>query len=1292
MDINSKKYNVFISYRRNTGDLLARLVKENLIKKYGEKLTVFYDQEEITNGYFESVIKTAIISVECVIVLLSKDSLIERENDYFLKEIEFSLQKNKPIVLLTTKDFESPVSYPERIKNLQHLHQIVYNDTHYISVFSILFNALENINNNVFGEKPILDEYLKSLLTDIRDFNKYEDHCNNYIGRTYLEQKVRIWAGSEKEILHLTGNSSSGKSFFAAYIGKLFSNNYSTININHFFSFKNPESCDIVKLAETCALVLSMHCDFYYEFLQKELKDSKPNYLSVEDAAGLFEKYNWNLFKKKVLLVLDGIDELSGTAINDLRYLITALNKTFNFRFVLLSQNIEEVCDQLKFRSSICERLDNIENYITDDLTNYARKMFYEIGIDEDDIPDFDNFLEELSRKCNGDFILLKSFINDIEIDGYDNFFLDACPRGLNDYYQRKFEELFPTSNDYIITGQILGLLCAAKSELSIDEIKSILSIDDEYVISNTVSKLSRYLVYSDGKISISHNSFFLYLSNIKFGNKYYISIKDSTQKLLRWIIDNLTQGGLCYEYIAKYGFRLLLENNRIRELAMLMITADKKVERSLCHFIIIQKEVDIIRIFTELSNQKEELFFLRPFFKTFKMLIESHRYPVANKIVELFDSDFGKTANAVVNFITKRVQNYPLGETAPIGESLLSDYNFDTHTQADIMRLLGDKYRQCGMHSKATDYYYQSRSKCNEDSEAASYIDCSISLSDMLFVRGDINGAFDILGKQFNKKISNVQYFKLLKLRGQMYYHLGRTFLANTIYSEARKIADKCSPVLRIDSEILFYESYIQGTHEEVIEQLLNISEVIDKTGLNRMFAGKAFCVLSKCYYCLNNYSKAQEYAQKAYSEFAGIDYASGKAHAQVLICKSIKSKEILPQLISAIDYYKEEKIYPCLYIEAMCLLYEICNKKLDGYEDYYDYLNNIDISCFPQFESQLNEMKGQERFNNVIDVLRKGGNQELSGYYNNNYIINANNRKYFIRTRIENYSSIFDMRLFSESALLELLQRFKFPAPYLFYKTQEHSKEYMIFEFIENDSEQYLKENQAVPSWVVTQISDIMYLCHSKTDIHFEKIMPTKWVSNIEDFNSKYIRFIENCFREAHSRHRNIWENLSIPVNFEEFMPQRLINSFLSEDLVFCHADVHRKNVIINSQIETVILADWELALIAPASYDIASHLYKFKYSLDDENLFKESYRFAGGKIIEENIEKYYNIEVIKSISVDLIRYREQILLSSEIKIFNELTKRFHNKLKQAYKFWETPSEDRKSLEDIRQLFKKE
>jgi len=1144
-------------------------------------------------------------------------------------------------------------------------------------------------------DKPALNEYLKSLLTDIRDINKYEDYCNNYIGRVYLEQKVKIWADSEKEILYITGNSSAGKSYFAAHIGKLFSSNYSTININHFFSFKNPESCNIVKLTETCALVLSMHSEEYCEFLQRELRDSKPEFLSVKEAVGvLIEKHNWNLFKEKVLLVFNGIDELSGsgTAIDDLRYLITVLNKISSFRFVLLSQNLEEVCGNLRFNPSKCEHLDNIENYITDDLINYAKKIFSDIEIDEEEIPDFDNFLKELCRKCNGDFNLLKSFISDIEIEGYDNFFLDTCPHGLNDYYQQKLEELFPVSNDYVITSQILGLLCAAKSELSIDEIKSILSIKDECIISNTVNKLSRYLTYSNGNISISHNSFFLYLSNIKFGSKYYISTKDSKQKLLSWINYELNQGNLTYGYIEKYGFKLLLENNYIKELAMLMITANKIQERALCNFIIMQKDADIFRIFTQLSNQKEALFFSRCIFKIYKMLIESHRYTVANNTIELFSSEFAQIANTVVKFIIKRVQNSPLEETVPLGESLLLIHDFDNHTQADIMRLLGDKYRQYGMHNKATDYYYNSLSKCDEDYDAASYIDCSISLSDMLFVRGDISGAFDILGKLFNKKLSDVQRFKLLKLRGQMFYHLGRIYLANTTFSKARKVADKCSPVLRVDSDILFYESHILGTNEEVIEQLLKISEVIDKTGLNRMLAGKNFCVLCKRYCCLGYYSKAEEFARKAYGEFASINYASGKAHAQVLISKSIKSKEVLPKLMSAICYYKEEKIYPCLYVEAMCLLYEICDKHMDGYEDYYGYLNTIDISCFPQFETLINKIKSQERFNNVMHVFKNGSNQELSGYYNNNYIIDANKRKYFIRTRMENSNSIFDMRLFSETTLLELLQKFNFPTPYLFYKTQEHSKKYKIFEFVENDSWRYVKDNQIVPSWIVTQISDMMHLCHSTDITQFEKIMLIKWVTNIEDFNSKYIDFIENCFKEAYSHHRNVFEELSIPAKFEEFMPRRLVNSFLLEDLVFCHADVHRKNIIINSRIEAVILADWELALVAPASYDIASHLYKFKYSLENEKLFKDSYQLAGGKIIEENIEKYYNIEIVKSIVVDLIRYNEQIMLSTEIKLFNKLTKGFYNKLKRAYKFWETPPEARKSLEDVRQLFQKQ
>ena len=121
MSTSKLNFDVFISYRRDGGEILGRLLFELLKDNYN----VFFDHESLSSGRFDTKLLDIISECNDVIVILSKGCLerCRNEGDWFMSEIRCALENNKNIVLLMTEDFEVPagsalLSYPEAVQNL----------------------------------------------------------------------------------------------------------------------------------------------------------------------------------------------------------------------------------------------------------------------------------------------------------------------------------------------------------------------------------------------------------------------------------------------------------------------------------------------------------------------------------------------------------------------------------------------------------------------------------------------------------------------------------------------------------------------------------------------------------------------------------------------------------------------------------------------------------------------------------------------------------------------------------------------------------------------------------------------------------------------------------------------------------------------------------------------------------------------------------------------------------------------------------------------------------------------
>ncbi len=146
-NIPSNSYEVFISYRRSGGDLLAKLLYETLRYK---KYSVFFDHESLSSGVFGEKILDTVRNAKDVIVILSRDCLerCKSKDDWMYIEIREAIENHKNITLVFSEDFVKPSSselaeYPEEIQKLLTYQGYLINVEHYDSTLKRICDGFE---------------------------------------------------------------------------------------------------------------------------------------------------------------------------------------------------------------------------------------------------------------------------------------------------------------------------------------------------------------------------------------------------------------------------------------------------------------------------------------------------------------------------------------------------------------------------------------------------------------------------------------------------------------------------------------------------------------------------------------------------------------------------------------------------------------------------------------------------------------------------------------------------------------------------------------------------------------------------------------------------------------------------------------------------------------------------------------------------------------------------------------------------------------------------------------------
>ena len=264
------EYDIFISYRREGGREIARVIKAEL-EKMG--FSVFLDFDELNDGHFEKYIIQAIDSSSVFMLILSPNALdlCIDEGDWVRKEIEYAIKKNCHIVPINPdqKFVGYPNALPETIQNELPNHQIS----------DLMLGQLFKVSLSKLVEERILPHLHNTTLLHINT----DSDC---VVKKYGKEVLQLEAGVTGEI-----KLTHGKYLFD-FVSKKNPNKHKEIlyetnnNVEDYVSIElNPFSSKIKKSLKLslafCALLLVMLGLSYSGLFVK--KDAKLEVVFAED-------------------------------------------------------------------------------------------------------------------------------------------------------------------------------------------------------------------------------------------------------------------------------------------------------------------------------------------------------------------------------------------------------------------------------------------------------------------------------------------------------------------------------------------------------------------------------------------------------------------------------------------------------------------------------------------------------------------------------------------------------------------------------------------------------------------------------------------------------------------------------------------------------------------------------------------------------------------------------------------------------------------------------------------------
>ena len=134
-----KKYDIFISYRRDGGYEVAKHLFDRLSK---EGYRVSFDIDTLRSGEFPTMLMDRIDQCKDFIIILNRTALdrcldpsVDRKNDWLRNELAHAIQTRKTIIPIMGAGFVFPENLPEDIAKLPSINSIPYHENDFDSMY-----------------------------------------------------------------------------------------------------------------------------------------------------------------------------------------------------------------------------------------------------------------------------------------------------------------------------------------------------------------------------------------------------------------------------------------------------------------------------------------------------------------------------------------------------------------------------------------------------------------------------------------------------------------------------------------------------------------------------------------------------------------------------------------------------------------------------------------------------------------------------------------------------------------------------------------------------------------------------------------------------------------------------------------------------------------------------------------------------------------------------------------------------------------------------------------------------
>ena len=141
---------VFISYRRDGGYALARLLYECLKK---ENISTFLDLEELRSGPFNEKLYNAIANAENFLLILPQHALDRcvNDDDWLRLEVEHALKFKKNIIPIMADDFTFPTQLPQSMQVLPYFNGVQVSREYFDASMSKIVSMLKGLEEREKG-------------------------------------------------------------------------------------------------------------------------------------------------------------------------------------------------------------------------------------------------------------------------------------------------------------------------------------------------------------------------------------------------------------------------------------------------------------------------------------------------------------------------------------------------------------------------------------------------------------------------------------------------------------------------------------------------------------------------------------------------------------------------------------------------------------------------------------------------------------------------------------------------------------------------------------------------------------------------------------------------------------------------------------------------------------------------------------------------------------------------------------------------------------------------------------